>query len=174
MPDIGDLKHRAATAVPAGWLLCDGRAVSRATYAALFGVIGTAWGAGDGVTTFNLPDLRGRSLIGTGATPGFPGTVRILGDVGGEELHQLTTGELAAHTHPIIDPGHDHAIYVDGGGVPGTASPAGSNVPGPTITPAAQSTLNPTNVTTDVGGSNQFHNTMHPFAAATCLVYAGV
>ena len=50
----------AGTAAPAGWLLCYGQAVSRTTYAALFNALGTAYGAGDGSTTFNLPDLRGR------------------------------------------------------------------------------------------------------------------
>jgi len=53
-----------ASSVPSGWLLCDGREVSRTTYADLYGVIGGLWGTGDGVTTFNLPDLRGRFLRG--------------------------------------------------------------------------------------------------------------
>ncbi len=51
--------------VPSGWLLCDGTAISRTTYADLFAIIGTNYGAGDGATTFNLPDLRGRFLRGT-------------------------------------------------------------------------------------------------------------
>lgn len=55
---------------PAGWLWCDGRAVSRTTYASLFAAIGTAWGAGDGATTFNLPDLRGRFLRGVDGDAG--------------------------------------------------------------------------------------------------------
>ena len=54
----------AGATIPAGFLLCDGRAVSRTTYAALFGVIGTTYGSGDGTTTFNLPDLRGRVPVG--------------------------------------------------------------------------------------------------------------
>jgi microcystin-dependent protein len=56
----------AGGVVPAGWLPCDGAAVSRATFAALFAALGTAWGAGDGSTTFNVPDCRGRSTIGAG------------------------------------------------------------------------------------------------------------
>ncbi len=55
------------SAVPAGWLACDGAAVSRATYATLFAAVGTTHGAGDGVTTFNVPDLRGRVPVGAGA-----------------------------------------------------------------------------------------------------------
>ena len=68
----------AANAPPTGWLLCDGSAVSRTTYSNLFSTIGTTWGQGDGVMTFNLPDLRGRTLFdksvsGTFATLGLDG-----------------------------------------------------------------------------------------------------
>jgi hypothetical protein len=54
----------AGSSAPSGWLLCDGTAVSRTTYSALFAAIGTSYGAGDGSTTFNLPDLRGRVPVG--------------------------------------------------------------------------------------------------------------
>lgn len=57
----------ANNSVPSGWLACDGSAVSRSTYASLFGVIGTTWGTGDGSSTFNLPDLEGAFLRGTGS-----------------------------------------------------------------------------------------------------------
>lgn len=59
----GDVKVAAYSAPSTGWLLCDGAPVSRATYAALFARIGTAYGVGDGSTTFNLPDGRGRSMV---------------------------------------------------------------------------------------------------------------
>ncbi len=58
--------YAGGTVPPSGYLLCDGSAVSRATYAALFTAISTTWGAGNGTTTFNVPDLRGRSIIGAG------------------------------------------------------------------------------------------------------------
>jgi microcystin-dependent protein len=81
-----------------GWLLCDGRAVSRTgATAALFAKIGTAHGAGDGSTTFNLPDARGRAPMGAGAGPGL--TARALGAKLGEESHVLSVGELPAHDH---------------------------------------------------------------------------
>ena len=57
--------------IPAGWLLCDGSAVNRTTYAALFEVTDISWGAGDGTTTFNLPDLRGRFLRGVDGDAGI-------------------------------------------------------------------------------------------------------
>lgn len=66
----GVLVPYGGSSAPSGWLLCDGSAVSRTTYAALFAILSTTYGAGDGSTTFNLPDLRGRAPVGagTGAT----------------------------------------------------------------------------------------------------------
>jgi microcystin-dependent protein len=63
----GMMAPYATTSAPDGWLACDGSAVSRTTYAALFDAIGTTWGVGDGSTTFNLPDLQGAFLRGTGS-----------------------------------------------------------------------------------------------------------
>lgn len=62
--NVGEMRMYAGSTVPSGWLACDGSAVSRTTYAKLFNAIGTTWGDGDGSTTFNLPDLRGRSAVG--------------------------------------------------------------------------------------------------------------
>ena len=63
---IGIIADFAGPTAPAGWLLCDGRTISRTTYSALFAAIGTYWGAGDGSTTFALPNMNGRAAIGTG------------------------------------------------------------------------------------------------------------
>ncbi len=63
---IGGLLDFAGGTPPSGWLACDGRAISRVTYSNLFAVLGTAFGAGDGATTFLLPDFRGRSGVGAG------------------------------------------------------------------------------------------------------------
>src|SRR5690606_28135610 len=59
------------SSIPDKWLECDGSAVSRSTYSSLFAAIGTTWGVGDGETTFNVPDLRGRTLIGAGTGSGL-------------------------------------------------------------------------------------------------------
>lgn len=91
----GVIQMFAGATPPAGWLLCDGSAVSRTTYATLFAAIGTTWGVGDGSTTFNLPDLRGRAPIGAGTGSGL--TARTLGDVVGSEY-------LQAHTHAFTNP----------------------------------------------------------------------
>jgi microcystin-dependent protein len=94
----------------AGWLLCDGRPVSRSTYAALFAKIGSTYGGGDGSTTFNLPDAQGRSLIGTGQGSGL--TNRVLGAKGGAELHALGVGEMPYHGHGGGN--HDHGYWTGG------------------------------------------------------------
>lgn len=97
---------------PTGWLLCFGQAISRTDYAALFTAIGTTYGSGNGSTTFNVPDLRGRVIAGqddmggtsanrltnpAGTTGGIDGDV--LGGTGGSETHSLTVAQLAAHDH---------------------------------------------------------------------------
>lgn len=85
-----------AGAIPPGFLLCDGAAVSRETYSLLFAEIGTTYGAGDGSTTFNLPDLRGRVIGGQDA-----GQTEFadLGQSGGEKAHTLTIDEIPSHSH---------------------------------------------------------------------------
>lgn len=84
------------------WLKCDGSEVSRETYSALFQAIGTLYGAGDGSTTFNLPDLRDRTIMG--ATTGkLVGTVE--SDAFASHTHIATQG---AHNHGVTDPGHTH------------------------------------------------------------------
>lgn len=83
--------------VPSGWLVCNGAAVSRTDYVDLFNAIGTTFGTGDGATTFNLPDLQGRFLLG--ASSGFP-----LGATGGSSTHTLTDSEVpvgANHYHVV-------------------------------------------------------------------------
>ena len=106
----GDIIPSGATP-GAGWLLCYGQAISRADYSLLFTAIGTANGAGNGTTTFNVPDLRGRTIVGldnmggsaanriTSGGSGIAGTT--LGAVGGTETHTLSTAQLASHTHSV-------------------------------------------------------------------------
>jgi len=96
----GTLQMFSGNNIPAGWLECNGQEVSRATFASLFAAIGTTWGVGNGATTFNMPDLRGRGPIGAGQGPGGL-TNRTLAGLGGEESHVLTVSELAPHTHVL-------------------------------------------------------------------------
>jgi microcystin-dependent protein len=100
---------------PTGWLLCDGQAYSRTTYAALYtalGGTGSPWGQGDGYSSFNVPDLRGRATIGAGLGAGL--TNRAVGARGGEETHVLSANEMAQHNHGVNDPGHAHSVYDPG------------------------------------------------------------
>lgn len=92
----GVVEMYAGATAPSGYLLCDGTAVSRTTYAALFAVIGTTYGAGDGSTTFNLPNLKGRVPVGLDASQT---EFDALGETGGAKTHVLTIAEMPAHNH---------------------------------------------------------------------------
>jgi microcystin-dependent protein len=156
----------AANMAPSGWLLCSGAAVSRATFADLFAVIGTTFGAGDGTTTFNLPDLRGRLLVGkddmggtaasrvTSGGSGVSGTV--LGAVGGNQLLQQHT-----HTATVNDPGHAHNaaagqfVLANAGGTD-TAGGAGFITAGTRVAATASATTGVTVTLANTGtGSSQ-------------------
>lgn len=98
-------------AIRQGCLLCNGQAVSRTTYAALYAALGggaSPWGQGDGATTFNVPDFRGSVPMGAGTRPGL--TTRTVGQFVGEEKHVLSSGEMPSHSHAITDPGHAHGL----------------------------------------------------------------
>jgi microcystin-dependent protein len=117
----GGVTAFAGTAIPTGWLNCDGSAVNRATYAALFTAIGTTWGAGDGSTTFNIPDLRGATIRGVGVSTLYTQNVTItlaqtINDTVQEHTHVTNdpghNHTQNAHNHTITDPGHTHIPYV--------------------------------------------------------------
>ena len=93
---IGEMTIWGTSTAPTGWLICDGSAVSRSTYSALFGVLSTTYGVGDGSTTFNLPNLKGRVPVGRDATQSEFDT---LAETGGSKTSALTSGNLPAHTH---------------------------------------------------------------------------
>lgn len=105
----GVISAFAGTSTPSGWFLCYGQAVSRSTYANLFSAIGTTYGTGDGSTTFNLPDLRGRVVAGVDNMGGVAaerltsdrpdGVDGGLGDSGGVQSHALDLDEMPLHTH---------------------------------------------------------------------------
>ena len=104
----GAMMPYGGSSAPSGWLLCAGQAVSRTTYAGLFDAIGTSFGAGDGSTTFNLPDLRGRmpagldNMGGTSANRVTDASADSMGGAMGEETHQLTISEMPSHDHVLI------------------------------------------------------------------------
>jgi|HubBroStandDraft_6_1064221.scaffolds.fasta_scaffold00050_157 microcystin-dependent protein len=173
----------ASIPLPPGWLLCFGQQVSTTTYAALFAVLGNLYGAGVG--TFGIPDYRGRATYGqdnmggsaanriTIAGLNFDGT--ILGNVGGNQNHTLTTAELAAHNHGITDPGHNHTTStpVPGGGSSfetwNTSSLAtGATLGGPNT---GSST---TGITINNAGSGNAHTILSPAIITNKIIFAGV
>lgn len=136
---------------PSGWLLCNGEAFSRTTYADLFAAIGTSFGGGDGVTTFNVPNILGRSIVGAGSGSGL--TPRALGAAGGEENHLLTITEMPSHSHGLYQ-------WVDGyGGYSGTS-----------VQTLYDSLTEGVVFQTLSQGGGAAHNNMHPFTVATYII----
>jgi microcystin-dependent protein len=148
---VGEVRIYAGASEPTGWLFCYGQAISRSTYSSLFALIGTTYGAGDGSTTFNVPDIRGRVVAGqddmggtsanrlTGTSGGVDGDV--LGGTGGAETHTLTTSEMPAHTHDTTG----YQVLGGGGSLQNSAS---------ATSPTA-------NTSSSTGGGNA-HNNVQP------------
>lgn len=159
---VGTVIPFAGSTVPAGWLDCNGASLLRSVYYALYAVIGTTYGAVDG-THFNLPDSRGRTIIGVGTGSGL--TARALGDTGGFETHTLTEDELpsvAAGTpafHNWANAGMssvdgNHRVLVDTDAEGGTTYPHSSVTDFPLLS----------------FGSDDPHNNMQPFIALKLII----
>lgn len=159
---IGTILPYSSTTIPEGYLVCDGSAVSRTTYADLFDVIGTTYGTGDGSTTFNLPNLKGKVPVGQDTSDT---SFDVLGETGGEKTHKLVNNEL-----PKID-----AYWQFHGAEHGTNvyNLKGSNSIGTRINGKYQAISGASGAYSysDVGirfGNNGAHNNLQPY---TVLVY---
>jgi microcystin-dependent protein len=185
----GMIRMFGGAAIPSGWLHCDGEAISRTGYSALWAAIGTAWGAGDGANTFNLPNLQGCAPIGYLINPGTARPGLILRGFGnsnafGEETHQLTIAELASHNHPITNDSHSHGVnqtphshtYVNPDGALAGIPPGGSGytAAGGTQTSADNANINiaaaASGVQVAAAGSNGAHNNMQPFVVLYYII----
>ncbi|WP_180267624.1 phage tail protein [Nostoc linckia] len=163
---IGGMIDWALSSAPSKWLLCDGRAISRTTYAALFAAIGTTYGAGNGATTFNIPDYRGRTGIapdnmGTaqGAASRITSGANNLAGNGGSERVALTGNEMPVHNHaPASGITPSFANAVASGGAAGLSA-------GTTIA---------TNATTGNAGGGASHENMPPYLVINKIIYAGI
>ena len=144
---VGVITAYAGDTAPNGWLLCDGSAVSRTTYANLFSVLGTKCGAGDGSTTFNLPNIKGRSLVGVDPDDT---DFNVVGATGGEKTHTLTVNEMPSHNHGLLGN--------SGTGGKAETVPYGSATTG-TVMYAVQN-----------AGGGQAHNNLSPYAAVNFII----
>jgi len=159
---VGAVIPYAGLSAPAKWLFCFGQNVSRTTYAALFAAISTTYGAGNGSTTFTLPDLRGRVVAGQDDMGGSsanrltsPLNGDTLGGAGGAEAHQLTVAELPSHNHTTG--AWAFATFVGAGG--GYTVVGGNNFASTYGTPYT--------------GSDTAHNNVQPTLVLNYMIYAG-
>lgn len=189
---IGEVRDFAGIVgqIPTGWYQCFGQPVSRSTYAAAFAALGTTWGAGDGSTTFNLPDLRGRASFGvdnmggtaanrvTSAVCSIGGST--LGAVGGDQHSQADTLTFtASSTLSLTDPGHTHTfthgqLGSGGDGNPPWANDSFGGVG--TVTTATGTTGISGSVTTSVLGTSSLtgaSQNMPPAAMVLKIIYLG-
>lgn len=175
---IGTIHMYAGSNAPAGYLLCEGQAVSRSEYARLFNQIGSTYGAGNGSTTFNIPDLRGRVAVGRDSS----GTFANIAATGGAETHALDVTQIPSHTH--IQNSHNHTQNSHGHGTntrigwgagsrgldwgrtdansPATAWGAGSS-----STTASNQSTTATNQNT---GSSSPHNNLQPYNTVNYII----
>lgn len=177
--DVNELERRVTTpagtvvafagsAAPTGWMLCDGQAVSRTLRPELFAAIGTTYGAGDGSTTFNLPDTRGRTIVEPDRGANRLTTGNVLGSVGGAERHTLTSAEMPAHNHGVNDPGHTHHVpnTVDYN-LPPVFSQAGNQGVGRNWSWADASV---TNISIQNAGGGASHNNLQPYLVLNWII----
>lgn len=178
---IGDIKMTgsptggtAGGALQLYWLLCDGSAVSRATYANLFAEIGTTFGDGDGTTTFNLPDFRGRSPMGSGTGSNL--TTRFVGDTPGAESNPILVSSVPPLTVDVTEPnsgaGHGHAApssasFVTAG--TGSAVAAGSGGAGGSGNTASATT----GIEANTLASTTQQENVHPISVVAFIIYYG-
>jgi microcystin-dependent protein len=154
---VGSVVAYAGSAAPSGWLICNGQAVSRSTYAALFAVLGTSYGAGDGSSTFNLPDVRGRSIFGVNAADS---DFSARGKTGGAKTHTLTVAEMPPHDHRQR---HNATDFAPGSGqaIAGMTSQGFGSTPGSNA-----------NQLTAASGGGAAHNNMPPFVTLNVIIKA--
>jgi microcystin-dependent protein len=160
VPYVGELRMFGGNFAPAGWALCDGQVLSIASNSALYGVIGTAFG-GDGVTTFALPDLRGRVPLQPGQGVGLSN--RSLGEAAGVETHTLSMAQMPSHTHTlrasasngISDSPVGHVLGRSAAAIPQFGSGADTDLSAAAVVPS---------------GGGQPHNNMQPFLTITYII----
>ena len=150
---VGCIVPFTSDVVPENWLLCNGQAISRTDYVLLFSIIGTTYGAGDGSTTFNLPDLRGRVAVGKDTTQT---EFDALGETGGEKKHTLTVAELPKHSPKVKYLG-EHGTGLNDG-------PYGYKL--------SYSLGCDESLTTELIGNDEPHNILQPYQVTNYIIKA--
>jgi microcystin-dependent protein len=145
-PFIGEIRVFCGNFAPTGWFLCQGQTLPISQYQALFAIIGTYYG-GNGTSTFQLPNLQGRFVIGVGTTPS--GQIYDLGQTGGAEQITLSINNLPTHNHLATSPAHEHSVSVPAHTHPFTV---------PAHTHPFALACNPTNASEPSPGNNYLGN----------------
>lgn len=161
---VGAVVPYTAGSAPTGFLVCDGSAVSRTTYSALFGIIGTTYGLGDNNTTFNLPNLEDKIPVGVSGSKG-------LGTTGGSETHALTESEMPRHEHGVAG---DRTFVTSINTSTVAVNSVGSADPINTISPVTGTVSSTTTHTGgDGSGSDEngvAHSIMQPYIALKYII----
>lgn len=161
-PFLGQIMCAGFNFAPRGWAFADGRLLPIATNTALFSLLGTTYG-GDGRTTFALPDLRGRVILGSGQGPGT--ALHQLGESGGSETQQISVSQLPAHSHTVSPQGsaQDATSISPAGKAPATKARTtlyADPTPGTNLAPSTSSAT----------GGGQPVSVMQPYATFSCFV----
>jgi microcystin-dependent protein len=160
-PYIGEIRMFGGNFAPLGWAFCDGQILPIAANDALFNLIGTTYG-GDGVTTFALPDLRGRAPIHMGTGPGLSG--RVIGESFGVESVTLTTNTLPQHSHSFAGSTATASATSPQNQV--VAAPSTIDLYRPATVPSAA--LNPAALAS--AGGSQPHDNMQPYQCVNFII----
>lgn len=159
----GTIELYAGTDVPDGWLICNGQTVERTAFPQLYDAIGTKYGAGDGSTTFAVPNLQGRVPVGVSSS-------YALGSTGGESTHKLTIAEMPSHTHAQNAHSHTTSGHVNYNSAYTNDSAVGTGYKWGTSKVSSTDDTTATNKNT--GGSGA-HNNMQPYIALNYIIYTG-
>jgi microcystin-dependent protein len=168
---VGAIVAYGGSSAPSKWLLCDGSAISRSTYADLFAVTSTAFGVGDGSETFNLPDLRGRIPVGLNGT-----SFATIGSTVGSETHTLTESELpivGGHSHAGALHNHEQINHEPVGAMLGSDFDAVTHNPATPTIPTSDAGDDITGSDGGFGGG-EAHNNIQPSLVVNYIIYAGV
>lgn len=147
---IGSVSAYAGDNIPTNWLKCNGAKVSRTEYQELFEVIGTTYGSGDGSTTFNVPNISERVIVGSAGDGEFA-----TGNIGGEKEHALTVDEMPSHKHGV-------------GYVGGNANGNHAGMPGTSAEPNSYNN----ELFINSKGGDQPHNNMQPYIVLNYIIKA--